>query len=64
MDSLHLEKPYLAFGYTDRQRAQQLVRASDNTLRIVDDASLYATLPKGASAPDAIIAFARMLLQS
>jgi transcription-repair coupling factor (superfamily II helicase) len=63
LNSLHLEKPYLAFGFSDRQRAQQLVRNSGEMLRRVDDASLYGTLPHRKMDADAIIAFARSLLQ-
>ena len=64
LNSLHLEQPYLAFGYSDRQRADQLVRASGKQLRIVDDSSLYGTLPQEALDPDAIISQARSWLQA
>jgi len=64
LKSLHLEKPYLAFGYSDRQRADHLVQQSKGTLRIVDEASIYSTIPKATTDPDDIIALVRSLLSA
>ena len=62
LNSLIVEKPYLAFGYTDRQRAEQLVRKNKKHLRLVDDESIYTTIPKGMTDPDTLIAHIRKLL--
>ena len=64
LNSLHIEKPYFAFGYADRQRADQLVRQSNQELRLVDDASIYSTIPKGMTDADEIMALARKLLHA
>lgn len=63
INSLVVEGPYLALGYNDRQRAEQVVRQSHKQLRIVDDASIYSTIPNGMTEPDQIIGLARKLLQ-
>ena len=62
LNSVIVEKPYLAFGYGDRQRAEQLVRKSNKRIRLVDESSLYTTIPQGMSNPDEIIALCRDLL--
>ncbi len=64
INAIRIEKPYLTFGYLDRQRAEQLVRASKGQLRLVDDQTLYYTLPREASDPNQIIQAARSMLQS
>ena len=48
--SIHIEDNYLVFGYADRSRAEQLVRQS-KMLRIVDEESIYLTLPAELSDP-------------
>ena len=64
LQSIHIEPPYLVFGYGDRQRAEQLVRARQGQLRLVDEESIYFTLPATVrDNPDAILATARSLLQ-
>ena len=63
LNSIVIEKPYLAFGYTDRQRAEQLVRKSKKEIRLVDDSSLYSTIPEGMTDPDKLIAHIRKLLE-
>lgn len=63
LNSLHIEPPYFALGYTDRQRAEQLVRQSGKKLRLVDESSIYSTIPKGMNDPDDIISLARRLLR-
>ena len=63
LNSLIVEHPYLAFGYSDRQRAEQLVRKSKKQLRLVDDESLYCTIPDGMEKhPDKLISHVRSLL--
>lgn len=64
LNSVNIEKPYLAFGYADRQRAEQLVRGSNQRLRLVDEDSIYSTIPNGISDPDQIIALTRDLLKT
>jgi transcription-repair coupling factor (superfamily II helicase) len=64
IDSIHLERPYLVFGYTDRRRADQLARSSKGRLRIVDQRSLYCTLADAAANPDEMIGVARSVLRS
>jgi len=59
IDSLRLEDNYLVFTYADRRRAEQLVEASKQPLRIVDDHSIYLTLPSGCEDADEIISIAR-----
>lgn len=62
LNSIQIEAQYLAFGYQDRQRAEQLVRKSNKQIRLVDEVSVYSTIPKGMTEPDEIIALARKLL--
>ena len=62
LNSIQIEDRYLAFGYKDRQRAEQLARQTKKAIRVVDDSSAYSTLPKGMSDADQIIALARKLL--
>lgn len=62
INSLQIEEQYFKFGYQDRQRAEQLVRRSKKQIRMVDDASVYSTIPKGLSDPDQLIAHVRSLL--
>ena len=64
IDSVHLEPPYMVFGYTDAGRAQQLVRTQGGRLRRVDDRCLYLTLPDSVRSPDQIIAEAKSVLRS
>ncbi len=64
VDSLHLEPPYMVFGYTDGGRARQLVHNQGGRLRMVDDRSLYLTLPKELQHPDQIIATAKSVLRA
>jgi transcription-repair coupling factor (superfamily II helicase) len=64
IDSVHLEPPYMVFGYTDVGRAQQLVRTQGGRLRRVDDRCLYLTLPDSVRSPDQIIAEAKSVLRS
>lgn len=63
IDSIHLEDQYILFGYTDRQRADQLVDQTGGQVRIVDTVSMACTLPKGTTEPDQIMAFTRSLLR-
>ena len=62
IEQIFIEERYLVFHYTDRSRAEQLVRASKGQLRLVDDKSLYYTLPKKVQSPDQIIESARAIL--
>ena len=62
LTTLHVENPYLAFGYTDAQRAKQLARRSQGQLRVVDESSIYSTIPKGLTDPDELIQLVRTLL--
>ncbi len=63
INSIHIDEDrYLAFGYQDRQRADQLVRQSNKKIRMVDDGAVYSTIPKGMKDPDEIISFTRGLL--
>ncbi len=65
IDSIHVESPYLVFGYTDAGRAVQLVRGQAGELRKVDDRSLYLTLPPQVRQdPDQIIAKAKSVLRA
>ena len=65
IDSIHVESPYLVFGYTDTGRADQLVRGQAGRLRKVDDRSLYLTLsPQVREDPDQIIATAKSVLRA
>ena len=64
IDSLHLESPYMVFGYTDAGRARQLLLHQGGRLRRVDDRSLYLTLPLDLQDPDQIIATAKSVLQT
>ena len=44
--------------------AEQLVRKNNRKLRLVDDTSIYCTIPKGMlTKPDDLIAFVRDLLK-
>ena len=62
LNSIAIEEQYLCFGYTDRQRAEQLVRKSKKHLRLVDESNLYSTIPNGMTDPDELIAHIRSLL--
>ncbi len=65
MDAIHLEPPYMVFGYTDASRARQLVRQQAGRLRLVDDRSLYMTLSSDILRdPDQVIAAAKSVLQA
>ena len=63
LDQIHLEAPYLVLRYTDRGRANQLVRGKPGELRIVDEQSIYTTLtPDVLADADAIIETALSVL--
>jgi transcription-repair coupling factor (superfamily II helicase) len=59
VEAIHLELPYLVFTYKDAGRARQLAKSSHGKLRVVDDKSIYTTLPAEViTNPDAIIHWA------
>lgn len=62
INAIQVEDRFLKFGYADRQRAEQLVRRSKKQIRLVDDESLYSTIPEGMKEADGIMALARKLL--
>jgi transcription-repair coupling factor (superfamily II helicase) len=64
IDAIHTEDQYLVFGYTDRSRAEQLVKASKGRLRIVDDRSIYLTLPKGDQSSQQVLATIKAVLRT
>ena len=63
LNAIQVEDRYLKFGYIDRQRAEQLVRKSKKQIRLVDEESLYSTIPTGMTDPDKVIAHTRKLLE-
>ncbi len=44
IERIHLERPFMVFTYTDRSRAEQLVRANGGRVRLVDGRQLYLTM--------------------
>jgi transcription-repair coupling factor (superfamily II helicase) len=63
IEAVGIEDRYLVYRYTDRSRAKQLVSASEGRLRIVDERSIYSTIPQGMVDPDQIIELARSTLR-
>jgi transcription-repair coupling factor (superfamily II helicase) len=62
--SIHLEDQYAVFGYTSREKIDELARKRGKRLRVVDHRSAYVTLSQGLVDPDAISAFVKSLLQA
>ncbi|MDG2383959.1 MAG: transcription-repair coupling factor [Pirellulaceae bacterium] len=64
VSAIQIESPYLVFHFGDLGRARQLVKASNGRLRIVDDQSIYLTLPNSVDDPDQIIETVKSVLRA
>ncbi len=62
--SVTVEGLYLVFGYADRKRMEQLVRAFRGPLRIADDKSAYLKVPQAAADPSVFLETAKSVLRS
>ena len=63
IDDIHLEPGYLVLKYRNPLRIRQLVRASNNRLRVVDDRSAYLPLSAEFSEGRPLLAVVKSLLQ-
>ncbi len=63
IDDIHLEKPYMVFGYKDASRAKQLSKATGGLLRVVDQRSIYWTLPGTIKNDDQLVSATIELLR-
>lgn len=63
IDDLHLEPGYLVLGYRNPLRMKQLVRASGNRLRVVDQRSAYLPLSDAVASGRPLIVVIKSLLQ-
>jgi transcription-repair coupling factor (superfamily II helicase) len=63
IDDIHLEPGYLVLKYRHPGRIRQLVRASNNRLRVVDDRSAYLPLAPEMSQGQPLLALTKALLQ-
>jgi len=61
--SIHLEDPYVVFGYTRRRRVEQLAERGGGRLRIVDDHSAYLPLGKQTREIEALYEAIKSLLR-
>ena len=63
IDDIHLEPGYLVLKYRNPGRMRQLVRASNNRLRVVDDRSAYLPLAPEMAQGQPLLALTKALLQ-
>jgi transcription-repair coupling factor (superfamily II helicase) len=63
IDTISREEGYLVFTYSDRRRVEQLAKARQGLLRIVDARSVYVPLTVKQPTPEQLWATAKMLLQ-
>ena len=63
IDDIHLEPGYLVLKYRNPGRIRQLVRASHNRLRVVDERSAYLPLAPDMSQGQPLLALTKALLQ-
>ena len=63
VQSIRREDRYLVFGYTDRQRAGELVEASGGALRIADATSAYLPIAAENDSPEGLFVLAESLLR-
>jgi transcription-repair coupling factor (superfamily II helicase) len=64
IEAIFLESNYLGFKYINRDRINQLVKATGNKLRVVDDKKAYVTLKKIAIAPEKLLEIVKAILNS
>lgn len=63
INSIRQEDNYLVFGYTTKQKIQQLVQLANGRLRVADHLSAYLPLPEGIERGPALLEEAKSLLQ-
>ena len=67
IEDIHLEYqqqlPYLVLRYTDAKRVRQLAKASQLTIRVVDESSAYHPLARDACDPESILQAAMALFR-
>ncbi|MFN9198735.1 MAG: transcription-repair coupling factor [Planctomycetaceae bacterium] len=63
IDDIHIEPGYLVLKYRNPARIRQLVRASNNRLRVVDERSAYLPLAPEMAQGQPLLALTKALLQ-